>query len=129
VWAHAEYLKLCRSLQDGAIFDRPAQTVERYLVGRATSTRAIWSPNNKLRTMPPGSTLRVQTFAPARVHFGIDGWQSVHDGDTCDTTLGVHFLDLPTAALRAGSRVDFTFYWQDEKRWDGTDFCVHVTNT
>ena len=26
VWAHAEYLKLCRSLRDGEIFDRPPQT-------------------------------------------------------------------------------------------------------
>ena len=30
-WAHAEYLKLCRSLHDGKVFDLPAQTVERYL--------------------------------------------------------------------------------------------------
>lgn len=30
-WAHAEYLKLCRSLHDGRIFDQPVQTVERYL--------------------------------------------------------------------------------------------------
>lgn len=32
VWAHAEYLKLCRSLADGAVFDCPPQTVQRYLV-------------------------------------------------------------------------------------------------
>jgi glucoamylase len=31
VWAHAEYLKLRRSLADGAVFDRPPQTVARYL--------------------------------------------------------------------------------------------------
>jgi len=31
VWAHAEYLKLCRSLRDGQVFDRPPQTVQRYL--------------------------------------------------------------------------------------------------
>jgi glucoamylase len=128
VWAHAEYLKLCRSLRDGAIFDRPVQTVERYLAERATSTRVVWSPNNKLKTMPPGATLRVHTFAPARVHWGIDGWQSVRDCDTRDTSLGVHVTDLPTADLRAGSRVDFTFYRHDEQRWAGTDFCVHVEN-
>ncbi|HEX7390986.1 MAG TPA: glucan 1,4-alpha-glucosidase, partial [Acidiphilium sp.] len=32
VWAHAEYVKLLRSLRDGAIFDLPPQTVRRYLV-------------------------------------------------------------------------------------------------
>jgi glucoamylase len=60
------------------------------------------------------------------VHWGIDGWQTVHDSDTRDTTLGVHLVDLPTVALRAGNRVDFTFYWPDEQRWEGVDFCVHV---
>ena len=38
VWAHAEYLKLCRSLFDGAIFDRPPQTVERYCRSRRRRT-------------------------------------------------------------------------------------------
>jgi glucoamylase len=31
-WAHAEYLKLRRSLRDGRLFDLPPQTVQRYLV-------------------------------------------------------------------------------------------------
>ena len=128
VWAHAEYLKLCRSLRDGEIFDRPAQTVARYLVGRVTSDRIIWSVNNKIRTMPCGSTLRVQTFAPARVHWGIDGWQSVRDCDSRDAALGVHVADLPTGGLRAGSQVNFTIYWPEDRRWAGTDFCISVEN-
>ncbi len=33
VWAHAEHLKLMRSLQDGRVFDMPPQTVSRYLKG------------------------------------------------------------------------------------------------
>lgn len=32
VWAHAEHLKLLRSLHDGRVFDMPPQTVQRYLV-------------------------------------------------------------------------------------------------
>jgi glucoamylase len=31
VWAHAETVKLLRSLQDGKIWDMPPQTVKRYL--------------------------------------------------------------------------------------------------
>lgn len=31
VWAHAEYVKLLRSLRDGRVFDMPPQTVQRYL--------------------------------------------------------------------------------------------------
>jgi glucoamylase len=126
VWAHAEYLKLCRSLRDGEIFDRPPQTVERYLVKHTTSNRFIWRIDDTIPAMPPRSTLRIETFAPARVHWTVDGWQSVRDDDTRDTTLGVHVADLPTADLGIGRRVDFTFYWPDEHRWEGADFCVRV---
>jgi glucoamylase len=126
VWAHAEYLKLCRSLGDGKIFDRPPQTVERYVARQTTSGIIIWRFNNKLRTIPSGLTLRIETFAPALVHWGIDSWRTIHDTDTRDTTLGVHVVDLPTASLGEGSRIDFTFYWPDEQRWEGADFCVRV---
>ena len=37
VWAHAEYLKLCRSLHDGSVFDTPRQPVQRYLSRVAVS--------------------------------------------------------------------------------------------
>jgi glucoamylase len=124
VWAHAEYLKLCRSLRDGEIFDRPPQTVQRYLTNHTTSPFMIWRANNKLRAMPAGLTLRIETFAPAVVHWGIDDWHTVHDADTRDTTLGVHVVDLPTASLGAGRRVNFTFYWPGQRRWEGQDYCV-----
>lgn len=63
VWAHAEYIKLCRSLLDGEILDRPPQTVPRYLKEKVISGHIIWRFNNKLRAMPAGRTLRVETLA------------------------------------------------------------------
>ena len=126
VWAHAEYLKLCRSLQDKAIFDRPAQTVQRYLVKKTTSRRVSWRFNNKVRTMPAQRTLRVETLARAIVHWSTDGWRTMRDTATYDTTLGVHLVDLPTTRLRQGTRVDFTFYWPDADKWEGVDFCVSI---
>jgi glucoamylase len=126
VWAHAEYLKLCRSLRDARVFDRPPQAFQRYVVDKRTSDRIIWRFNNKLRTMPAGATLRIETLAAAVVHWTIDGWHTVNDTATRDTTLGVHVVDLPTTRLRTGDRVDLTFYWQDAKRWEGVDFLVCV---
>jgi glucoamylase len=126
VWAHAEYVKLCRSLQDGEIFDRPPQTVQRYLVEKATSRHITWRFNNKVRAMPAGRTLRVETLAPAVVHWSVDGWRAVHDVHTSDTTLGVHVADLQTLCLRIGDRVDFTLYWPETNRWEGIDFVVSV---
>jgi glucoamylase len=126
VWAHAEYLKLCRSMLDGRIFDQPPQTVERYLIQQTTSDRVVWRFNNKVRDMPSNRTLRVETLAPAVVHWSVDEWHTVHDAATRDTTLGVHVVDLGTRHLRHGDRVQLTFYWPDAGRWEGTDFVVCV---
>ena len=37
VWAHAEYVKLLRSLSDGRIFDMPPQTAQRYIKNKTES--------------------------------------------------------------------------------------------
>ena len=54
VWAHAEYLKLRRSLRDGRVFDLPPQTVQRYLTEKTVSPRMVWRFNHKIRSMPAG---------------------------------------------------------------------------
>jgi glucoamylase len=126
VWAHAEYLKLCRSLFDGRIFDQPPQTVERYLVKQTMSERIIWRFNNKVRAIPVTRTLRVETLAPAVVHWSVDDWRTVHDSSTRDTTLGVYVADLDTRDLRHDDRVHFTFYWSEAGRWEGVDFVVCI---
>jgi glucoamylase len=126
VWAHAEYLKLCRSLFDGRIFDQPPQTVHRYLVQQTTSERIIWRFNNKVRTMPMNRTLRVETLAPAVVHWSADEWRTVRDTSTRDTTLDVQVCDLETSNLRDGDRIHFTFYWPEADRWEGVDYVVCI---
>jgi glucoamylase len=126
VWAHSEYVKLRRSLRDGQIFDRPPQTVQRYLVEKPTRQVFGWRFNNKARTLPRNKKLRLVLLSPALVHWSIDGWNSSHDTNTRDTGLGVHTLDLPTASLPGGSQVAFTFYWPQESRWEGTDYSVIV---
>lgn len=127
VWAHAEYVKLLRSLRDGRVFDLPPQTVERYQRRQAVPNVSPWRFNHKLRSIPAGRLLRVELPEPARVHWSSDGWQTVADVATHDTGLGVHLVDLPTAELAGGTQVAFTLLWNDEQRWEGTDFTVAVT--
>ena len=127
VWAHAEYLKLCRSLRDGQVFDRPPQTVQRYLVDRTACDRVSWRFNNKVRTMPAGAGLRIETLVAAEVRWTIDRWQTAETTATRDTTLGIHLVDLPTRGLRPGDTVIFTFHWPGASRWEGADFTVLVT--
>jgi glucoamylase len=126
VWAHAEYLKLARSLADGRVFDTPPQAVERYLVRGARSPLVTWRFNHKIRELPAGRTLRIETLAPAVVRWSPDGWRTVRDVATADRGLGVHSADLPTSDLSAGAAVPFTFRWPEAARWEGTDFSVTI---
>jgi glucoamylase len=126
VWAHAEYIKLRRSLRDGSVFDMPAQTVKRYLKRQTGSGLVIWRFNHKCQTMPSGKTLRIEVLAPAVVHWSSNNWQTSNDAKTRDTGLGMHVADLPTDDLPAGTRLTFTLYWPAEDRWGGTDFEIRI---
>ena len=128
VWAHAEYLKLRRSIQEGRVFDQPPQTVARYVSGATRTTPyAVWRFNQKIRTMTAGRILRVETLARAAVVWGINGWQQLQEQFTIDTGFGVYVADLGTTALPSGGSVELTFFWVDEQRWEQTDFRVAVT--
>ena len=126
VWAHAEYVKLRRSLHDKKIFDQPPQTVQRYLIEKPVQQFFEWRFNNKCRSVPRGRTLRLVLLDPLMVHWSIDGWKSIQDTNARDTGLGVYALDLPTASLPVGGQVVFTFFWPKENRWEGSDYSVSV---
>jgi len=127
VWAHAEYVKGCRSLQEGRVFDQPAQTVRRYLSGRTLPLpHVVWRFNHKVRAVANGRTLRIEVLARAVVHWGVNGWMHVQDSPTRDTGLGVQVVDLPTSALAQGATVEFTFYWPDGNHWEGTNFTIEI---
>jgi glucoamylase len=126
VWAHAEYVKLRRSLEDGQVFDMPQACKQRYLDEKHPSPYAIWRFNHKRHQIPAGQVLRIELPAPAVVHWSNDGWQTSHNTETRDTGLGMHVADLLTGDLPAGTLVAFTFYWPAADRWEGTDFSVKL---
>ncbi len=125
-WAHAEYLKLLRSLADGRVFDLPPQPVQRYLTQRTTSPRVIWRFNHQVQTIPARTILRLETLAPARIRWSGDQWQHCADLPTCDSGLGVHFADLPANNLPPGAALLFTFHWLENDRWKGRNFAVQI---
>ncbi|HEX9078587.1 MAG TPA: glycoside hydrolase family 15 protein, partial [Desulfuromonadaceae bacterium] len=126
VWAHAEYLKLCRSLRDGRVFDMPQRTVERYRERGTGSPFVIWRFSHKCRTLAAGRTLRLELAAPATVRWSGNGWRTAQEATARDTGLGLHVADLATSGLSAGALVVFTFYWQGDGRWEGVDYTLAV---
>ena len=103
----------------GGVFDLPPQTVQRYLTEKTVSPRMVWRFNHKIRSMPAGKILRIETLAPAVIHWSADDWNTVQDVTTHDVGLGIHIADLATKALPEGKQIKFTFYWPDADHWEG----------
>ena len=119
-WAHAEYIKLLRSLHDGMVFDCPAPVRTRYQTGIPAGAPTIWKFNNMIRRFGAGSPLRVEVYAPAAVHWSADGWKNIHHDPMQPRGHGVWTFAFPQEVRD----VRFTFYWHDDQRWEGRDFEV-----
>jgi len=126
IWAHAEYLKLCRSLADDRVFDMPKQTVKRYSQEGKLSKFTIWAFNHKVHKMQHGNTLRLFLTGPARVRWTSDEWFTEKEQKTHDSTLGVHLVDLSTRHLKEGTTIQFTIYWLQKDRWIGRNYTVKI---
>ena len=127
VWAHAEYIKLARSIRERKVFDMPLQPVARYQMKRTSSKLVAWRFNQKVRTIPPEKSLRIEVLAPATVHWSDDEWRTVTDSKTIDTGIGIHYVDLEIVDLSPGRSIVFTFFWLEARKWEGNDFQVTVT--
>ena len=126
-WAHAEYVKLARSIALGHSIDRPEAAWRRYRGIAPNATRATWRFTAPRPSMPAGRILRLELMAPARVRFSTDHWQAWNDLDARDTGLGVWLVDVPGSdRLAPGSAVEFTVWWPDAGHWEGRDLRVEV---
>ncbi|HEX7391283.1 MAG TPA: hypothetical protein VF286_14330, partial [Acidiphilium sp.] len=125
VWAHAEYVKLLRSLRDGAIFDLPPQTVRRYLVEKTRPRLRDWRENWRRTKMPQGQILRVELDGPGVIRWTDDDWATVRETPTTDVGLGINAAELATGTLSAGRSVVFTWRRADGS-WRGCNFTVAI---
>jgi glucoamylase len=125
-WTHAEYVKLVASRALKRPFDRPEAVWQRYRGRRCRAPRAVWCERAAIREVSSGRAVVLALTAPARVHYGFNGWQRTSDIDTVPNSLGVHTVTLATEQLAVGDRLDFTFRWKADERWAGVDYGVTV---
>jgi glucoamylase len=126
MWAHAEYVKLLRSVSDGHVFDLIPDVAGRYLGDRkACQLFEVWKTNRRVRMVKTGYTLRVQASDPFRLHWTSDEWGTAKDTPSSGTALGIEFVDIPIfPAQRAPIR--FTFLWTKNNSWGGRDYMVAI---
>jgi len=125
MWAHAEYVKLLRSMVDNKIFDRINAVAERYCNDNPRRVIEVWKMNRQVRKVPAGGVLRIQAEAAFVLHWSDDEWHTARDTNSTSTALGIDFVDLQVdAAQKAPLR--FTFHWSDGNRWEGMDYAVEI---
>lgn len=125
MWAHAEYIKLLRSIVDGQVFDLVPEVSERYGSKSGCNAIEIWKPNRRASTVRRGAMLRIQTPTPFRLRWSVNEWRDVRDTSSRPTRLGIEFVDIPIDPSQTAP-VRFTFFWTAEGRWEGRDCEVAV---
>ncbi len=126
VWAHAEYVKLLRSVTDGEVFDRISAVAERYgqrqtAHARSRSSASTGNCRASLREESCGCW-RMSTFS------WCGPWMTGRRSRTTESrNLGCagHFADMETEPGKAG-RVIFTLHWRLQDRWEGRNFEVQL---
>jgi glucoamylase len=125
-WAHAEYIKLCRSIKLKHVFDMPPQPRERYVEEKVCSEYEVFRFARKCKTMASGKKIRLEVFAPTVVKWTTDNWETSHETASVDYGVGVHITNIDTKKFAVGTVITFTFYWPEVNRWEGIDFKVEV---
>ncbi|MGZ3900116.1 MAG: glycoside hydrolase family 15 protein, partial [Bacteroidia bacterium] len=126
VWAHSEYIKLCRSIKAKKVFDMPPQTQQRYVVEKKASAIFIWNFNAQYKSIPKGKVLRIECLTSATVRWSKNSWKTSKEIHTVDSGLGIHYADLPVSDLEYEQQIDYTFYWHDAQIYENENYLLKI---
>jgi glucoamylase len=126
VWAHAEFVKLTKSLALGRPVDRPEPVWLRYGGEKPQAARAHWTRRMPVGTIRAGQTLRLIFAEATLVHWGIDDWRQPRNTSTVLGVLGLQVADLASGALLAGQRIVFSVQDVTTGRWIEHDRVIEV---
>jgi glucoamylase len=107
-WAHAEYIKLMRSLQDGKVWDMPPQTVQRYQVDRRSSPIQIWTEREPREWVTTGKQLRVDLCAVAEICWAVDSEELSQPVTTKPVAIDLHSAVLRLPEHQAWKRLQIS---------------------
>ncbi|MGA7155720.1 MAG: glycoside hydrolase family 15 protein [Acidobacteriaceae bacterium] len=129
VWAHAEYLKLLRSIADNKVFDRISVVYDRYIAEREKRTfrryLGIFQLSRPVSAVVQGGALRIVDATRFSVVYSTNNWATKVQLDAHSLGNIGSFADIPVAADQTGSIV-FTMHWPEDDRWLGRNYEVAV---
>ncbi len=136
VWAHAEYVKLLRSVLDGKIYDLIPVVAERYAVepGKRTfrSATEIFQILRPISEVPAGFTLRIIDRQRFSVVYTVDDWTTTLEATCQNVGFPGYLVDIQTPPLTDGpNRLLFTLHWpadaEASERWLGHNVAIRLT--
>ncbi|HZL29202.1 MAG TPA: glycoside hydrolase family 15 protein [Acidobacteriaceae bacterium] len=132
VWAHAEYVKLLRSVADGRVFDRISVVAERYAVAQDQrnfmSRMEIFQLSRPISAMVQGGSFRIIDAQPFQVTWTVDDWATaIHTESTVVGPPG-SFADICISPQTTGTLI-FTLYWPGQDHWLGRNIEVSINAT
>jgi glucoamylase len=119
VWAHAEYIKLLRSVTDGKIFDIVSVVEERYAGKPGTRTFTsnidIFQMARPVAQVRAGMVLRIVDANRFDVVYSFDDWQTTQRAASKMVGYPGSYIDIPTAtAGDAAAALKFTIHWPEQ---------------
>ena len=125
VWAHAEYVKLLRSVTDGQVFDRISVVAERYGSKKRPTPVEFFRFDRPVRSMIAGRKLRLVAEEHFTAVWTVDDWKTTRSTDSHNLGCAGHYADLETPAGSPGQLI-FTFHWRSGDRWEGRNYEVQL---
>jgi len=130
MWAHADFVKMMRSMIDKKVFDLLDPVAERYrdrsTGGAAATLIEVWKMNRQVRSVPAGTMLRVQASSPFKLHWTSDEWHTTNDTASTPTSLGIEYVDIQVPVTQ-NLPLQFTFFWSQDNQWQEQNYQVAVT--
>ncbi len=106
MWAHAEYIKLLRSVKEGRIFAMMHPVAARYLERKGRKDLEVWQSKRRVRTIAAGKVLRILLCGDFRLRWSHDNGRTGQEAASTTAGLGLSYFDI--SVPERGS-VQFTF--------------------
>jgi glucoamylase len=125
MWAHAEYIKLLRSLSDGEVFDRISIVADRYLKQQGRKDLEVWKLTRRVEKIAAGSVLRLVAPGSFRLRCSYTNDGNFKDAASSSSGLGLGYIDIPTQP-REAAHLRFMLLESDTTPPDETVYEVQV---
>lgn len=124
--AHAEYIKLLRSMRDRECCDTIKAVHERYVECLTSLPIAEWKKGMEISSARNSDTVRITSFRDAHIVWTDDDWATRKEERMKVTGLDIWHRDFEAGRLAPGASLKFTFRYADNGEWEGRDYEIGI---